>query len=755
MAGRTHIGDLLRAHRLAGDLTLEALAERTGVSGRAISDIERGVSVGPRRSTVEALAAGLSLDPRSRAEFLTAARTGRWFTGANPEQAEREPRRLVDFSGREAEVEALAALIIDSQDRSVGTPTVVVSGAPGVGKTTVVVEAVHRAGAGGRRRLFADLGGLGGARPNPLQVLQTLLRQIGRSADDVRTTEQAQAVWAEVTADGGVVVILDDATSEAQVRAVLESAGGSVVLVTSRRTLAGLEGARHISLSALSTADSVRFLDETIPLDQRQEGSLHELASLCGHLPLALRVAASRIASRPGWSVEDFARRLRSEDRRVGSLVAGDLAVAPAFAASYDSLSLPMQEMFRTLSLLRGSSFTASHAAAASDIDEDSATDALEELVDLGLVEPLRGHRYRLHDLLRIYARGRLHADVPPDVIATRRCRADRWLLATAGDAGMMFAPMTEGERLAARPGDGFTTSSEARDWLMAEADSWFAAYQWTAADGRHEEIVAATARIQHFGDLWHAWGRWHEFFALAASAAAAVGNAEAEARALIDLAHMHQHETFDFHAALGAARRALEIVHPSGNAALMAETHASIGFSAYHLGELDLAREASERALALSVELGHSEGEVTARGTLALVLLTQDPDAALGELRRIIEVTQSPTTVMSEHYRHITKLNAMGITARTLLVLKRYEDAIVEASALIRVVESADPGDVSSRARGHRHRGFAHLGVGDHVSARRDLVSALELAGKHRPDSWAADIEEALASLPDEGDDA
>jgi hypothetical protein len=134
-----------------------------------------------------------------------------------------------------------------------------------------------------------------------------------------------------------------------------------------------------------------------------------------------------------------------------------------------------------------------------------------------------------------------------------------------------MFAPPSHEQHVSSGPGGSFATAAEARNWLISEADSWFAAYKSTALEGRHDEVIAATARIWHFGDLWHAWGHWNEFFALAASAAAAAGDAEAETMAVLNLAHMHQHETFDFEAALSAGRRALQIAHTSEDAGYIA----------------------------------------------------------------------------------------------------------------------------------------------------------------------------------------
>ncbi|MFE1646074.1 helix-turn-helix domain-containing protein [Microbacterium sp. P01] len=755
MADRT-LGELLRAHRLAEDLTLEALAERATVSDRTISDIERGVSLGPRRSTVDALAAGLQLDPRARDELVTAARTGRRSAAASAPHLDRQPRRLRDFTGREKEITRLVAFFADAAaDADLpATAVAVLSGAPGVGKTTIAVEAAHRVADGDRVRLFVDLGSSGGARLSPVQVLQALLRQVTHGADESRTLTEAKSAWSAATERFGVIAVLDDAASEAQVRPALNAAENAIVLVTSRRSLAGLEGARHFSVGTLARSESVRFLEETIPADQRRAGDLDELAALCGDLPLALRVAANRIASRPAWDVDDFLRRLRSERTRLRSLVAGDLGVAPAFAASYADLPPQTQDFFRTLSLLHGSSFTARLAGAASGIEEDAAYELLEELVDLGLVESLRGYRYRLHDLLRIYAAERLSADVPADVVARREQALRSWLLATAADAGLMFASARRGGEGAGPSRGSFETAEHARAWLMGEADAWFSAYRETAARGLHGELVEAAAGITPFGDRWHAWGHWHEFFELAASSAAAVGDGSAQADALNNLGHMHGHETFDFAAALEAGRRALAVAQECGDERQIAWAGVTIGFSAYHLDDMDLALSSSSEAISLFLSLADAEGELQARATVALVLMSRDPAAALAELERILDVTDAPTAALSEHYRHITRLNSWNARAKALLSLERYAEAADQGSALIRVAELSVPIDDAGRARGHRHRGFARLGQGDLKEARRELERALELAGEHRPEYWADEIQAALDSLPPGSDD-
>ena len=744
----TPLSTLLRRHRIDRDLTLEALSYESGVSDRTIGDIERGVSVRPQRRTMIALADALALDGAAREAFLAAARASR-RSALEPDDGDaHRPHWLDDFTGRGAEVDAVVDLLAGDAG-----PPVLISGAPGVGKTSLAVEAVRRFIAaspsdGGRSEgveLFLDLGSTTLRPLAPLRVLHGLLRQVAPDRPLPTTVATASAQWQEATSEHPVIVILDDAASEAQVRPVLSIGRASRVVVTSRRGLPGLESARHVAISPLSRAESVAFLERAIPPRQRDGADLDRLAALCSDLPLALRVAAGRITAQTSRSAEEFSQRLLVEDRRLGLLVAGDLAVERAFAASCHLLAPRPRALFQNLGLLRGTSFGPDLGAAIGGLEPVETEDLLDELVDLGLVEALSGNRYRIHDLLRLYAEDRLRAEVAPEVIDERMLRLNGWLLSTAARAGAMFAPGPTPDALPAfSPLVIFADQREARAWLTEEVGYWYPALQEAAAAGRHDEVLAAVEGITWFGDRWLEWGRWHEFFELAVASAVGLGDADVESEHLSNLAFMEIFELFDDERALVTAGRALDAAERAGSDkwrawALNNLATASVGLDRTEMG-IAYARESAE----LFERLGDLEGELQPRLVLANALRHLDVDAAVLEIRRVLAITEDASAPLSDNFRFITRAQALGTLARIFLAEARFREAVDISDELERHAGE----DESTRARALRHRGFAYVGLGESERARVDLEAAIVAAGPHRPDDWAADIAQALRTL-------
>ncbi|MDN3312003.1 helix-turn-helix domain-containing protein [Microbacterium oryzae] len=726
---------LLRQHRLDRDLTMETLSARSGISDRTIGDIERGVSTTPQRHTVTALADALSLDGHERDAFFDAARARRRSTPADEddEVARLRPHWIDDFTGRDDDVARIVELLGSTGGTRSAAAPIIISGTPGIGKTSVAVEALRRGRPDGCRELFLDLQGVGERPLTPLQVLLGLLRQLTDGKVLCRSFADAADAWREATARTPVMVILDDAALEAQVRPVLSADSRSRVLVTSRRTLPGIEGAQHICLRPFTREHSLTFLRSAIPSTQRTDGSIDELAELCSDLPLALRVAAGRISSQPTRTAADFVRRLRAKGTRLELLVAGDLAVERAFSASYEALPADIRSLFQDLALLDASpSFSADAASAVHGTETSDTQDLLDRLVDLGMVEPLYGGRYRLHELLRLFAARRLEAERSAEEIGRRVERLDRWMLDTAARCGRAFA----------RSGTG-ADRDEAGQWLTTEVDYWWGALRRAAADGEHEHVRDAAAGIRWFGDRWLEWGHWNDFFTLFAAAAEALGDVRTQADALGDVAYMHLFETFDYQRAGIAARRSLDLATAVGDQALRGWALTHLSGSATFAGNAALGADHAREAVTAFHEAGNLEGELQARQALADVLRHTNPEDSLAELERVLAIAVAPATDIDEHYRTSTRDSALAGAARTLLVLGRHDDAIRVATEL-----ASETDDDSYQARAMRHRGFASMGLGRLQDARTDLTLAIELAGPHRPDEWAAEIEEALAQI-------
>lgn len=735
-------GELLRRRRQHADLTIERLSDESGVSARTISDIERGMSLGPQRRTVIALADALDLADHDRVEFLSAARPGRRGAAIDTTSVAVRPFRLPDFSGRDAEMRVLATLL--SSEYATTTTPVLVTGTAGVGKTTVALEALHRATADSNDILFVNLHSPDTLPLSPLQVLQALLRQTG-AADQPTTLDDAVAAWRRATATRTLAVLLDNVTTEEQIRPVLTATRPARVVLTSRKALAGLEGSRRVVLGALDRTESIELLSRIIPSSQRTRGDLGELADLCGDLPLALRIAGNRIASRPTWTVEDFAKRLRAGTTRLRQLVAGDLRVDSTFALSYEALTPRSQQVFRSIPLINGPSFRADMVASIHGFDDQATGEMLDELTDLALLEPLSGDRYRIHDLLRIFAEERLVSTQSRHDIDAQRDRLRRWTLETA----RTMAEFTEEMDAAAE--DGEVTLDSAREWLMTEADAWLEALKVSAATSSDSQVaVLETANaLVRFAERWLSFPRWREVGQIGVSAAEGLRDVAATAEQLQWMAALELAQ-FDADAdtALEIARRARATAQEARASAVALWALISVAWSEVQRGEGDSAVRVARQALQEAIALRSTEGQVQSRYWIATVIMEDDPEGALREALEMHRALDEHEDELSLREWNHSNNAANAILAKVLLRLERYAEAIDVAD---RIMDDAQffPHEPDFLARAHRHRGFAYLGLGEDGKARSDLRRALDLVQEHeRPDWWAAEIQEALDSL-------
>ncbi|GAA1737635.1 hypothetical protein GCM10009681_05400 [Luedemannella helvata] len=320
------------------------------------------------------------------------------------------------FTGRREEVAYLRDRLLAG---AAGAPIVAISGAAGAGKSALAAHLAHVvADAYPDGQLYTDLrGSTADAEPrSPVTVLHRFLRGLG-IAGSWSDVDEAAARFRSATAQRRVLVVLDNATTSAQVRPMLPASPGCAAVITSRAALTGLHGAVHVRLDALSEAEAVELLGRLAgPARVAAEpAAAARVAGLCDRLPLALLIAGTRLAARPAWTVAELAARLRDDRRRLDELSTADLAMRCAFAVSYRSLSgLPgLQRAFRLCGLLPGTGFDAPALAALLAAPVDDAAAALERLVDANLVTSAGRSWYRLAPLVRLYARELAAADRP------------------------------------------------------------------------------------------------------------------------------------------------------------------------------------------------------------------------------------------------------------------------------------------------------------------------------------------------------
>lgn len=423
---------MLRGHRRAARLTLEQLAEVSGVSARTLSDLKRGRSKGPQHRTVTALADALALEVDARQQLVGLARDGRlrdhWTRPAGLCEL---PRLVDDFTGRAAELAWLRELAHAESAPGAGVVGLI-TGSGGMGKTTLAVLAAHALRptfTGGV--YFLDLHGMSPSPATAADALWLLLRALGVADERIPQDVAGRAsVYRSLLRDRQALIVLDNAGSEEQVRPLLPGDGASRVLVTARRLLAGLEGVRRLGLEPLSPPDAVELLTGILgPYAAAGQGpALDQLAGLCEGMPLALRIVGNRLVSRPGWGAAELAARLVDEEHRLEQFKAGDLKVATAFQMSYEQLADSARRVFRRLAVVSGHDYHAALAAVVGEVPVEVAWDALDELVDLGLLLDGDAGRYRFHDLVRLFARTRLVEEESPAEREALAARVAAWL---------------------------------------------------------------------------------------------------------------------------------------------------------------------------------------------------------------------------------------------------------------------------------------------------------------------------------------
>lgn len=719
-------------------MTIEELSNASGVSVRAIGNLERGESLGPQRATMTALADALRVTGEARDELLRIARIGRQRSPAPAPGVMAMPRAVPDFTGRSQEVDWLASLADGSPDGP--APVVVISGQPGVGKTSLAVHAVtelsHRFPDG---CFFVDLRGLDARPLDPGIALERLIRALepthGRLPLDLG---DRAAQYRSVAAGRRIAVVLDNAADEAQVRPLLPATGTVMTVVTSRRMLTGLQGVARLPLPPLPDAEARDLLERLIaglPDASRTTGAVSRLAHSCGNLPLALRIVGNRLASRPDWSPDRLAARLEDEEHRLDALTAGDLEVTVAFELSYARLSGAAQQLFRRLPLMPGPHCGPLLAAVLAGLPEADTEDALDELVEFGLVQSGFTARYRLHDLIRIFARRRLEREEAEDERAAVEARAVNWLLDTAIVAGRRFDPACAA--LPERRDDRvrLDTPEAAQQWLTTEADSWLAALELTAATGKWRRVVDVAEAMHWFSDRWIHWGYWPRVFTLSSNAAAELADHAAAATHLNYLSWAHNTCLGDTAGASECARRAHAEAVKAGDLRLQAWADSYLAVALLKAGDAHGALPLAARAMRGFRIVNDREGMVMhALSTLGRALeRTGKPDRALRAYRQRLALASDPATAPSPVIAGMTRVSAARDIGLLHLAQGRWRE-------VVETLEPAVAWEPASNIPQWQAQMYAALG-----RARRELG---QLRGA------LADMDRAIAIYQRIGDD-
>jgi tetratricopeptide (TPR) repeat protein/transcriptional regulator with XRE-family HTH domain len=721
---------VLRRLRTDGQLTQEELARTANLSVRAVSDLERGMVTIPHRDTVRLLADALHLIGAVRAEFEAAARGANGSSQApapGVAAATRTlPRDVVSFTGRERELREL----IGSAETTEGRAGIyAIGGMAGVGKTAFAVHAAHRLAelfpAG---QIFLPLHGhTPGQQPvDPGDALASLLLTIGVPAGQVPPGLQARtAVWRDQLASRRLLLVLDDALSSKQVLPLLPGAGGSLILITSRRHLTALEGATAISLDTLAPGEAAALLVRLAarPGLTPDDLAVSELVKLCGYLPLAIGMLARQLHHHPTWSVAGRAAELAAERDRLELMATENVSVAAAFDLSYEDLAPGQQLVFRRLALHPGTEFDGFAAAALNGTDLAGARRGLELLYDQYLLTEIAQGRYRMHDLIRQHARSladRLDSEHDREQAVSRvldyyqqtATLAESLLARRTVPA---FAAGTTSTRVPVLVG-----REQALGWARAERASLLACLDHAVAAGQHARVIALTTGVA--GLLRHD-GPWAEALtqhATALLAAQHLGDRLGQANLLTDLGRFRV-LTDDFQGAARDLEEALGIYRTVGNRLGQANVLTNLGIMRRLTGDYPAAAQDLEEALSLYRDLDDHPGQIMALNNLGLTRRgTADYAGAARDLAEALSISRST----SDHLDVANALTYLGTVRRLTGDLTGASGDLQEALSIYRAI-----GNRSAEAEALNEVGTLYRAQGDLGQARLYHQQALDLA--------------------------
>lgn len=453
------------------------------------------------------------------------------------------PATPADFTGRTKEVRALTDALAPVPGGEL-MPVVAICGLGGEGKTTLAVRAAHGVASrypGGQ--LYVDLRGTGDDPADPSDVLAGFLAAFGVAAQTIPDELQARAdLFRSMSTDRRVLVVLDNAADAAQVRPLLPGDPGCAVIVTSRPVIAGLPVSVRIALDGLPPGQAlqlVRAIAGAARVDA-EPGSAAALAAVCAYHPLSLRIAASRLAERPAWTIAHLVDSL-ADSRRIGGLKAGDLAVEATFDVSYRQLPARAARALRFAAIPHLSAVTPAVMGVLLGCDRAAAEEQMELLVDTALATSPAPGTYALHDLVAEFARARGRTTDTAD----QRSQAFGALLSHYGGAvtaaQRLCLPAQTSTPSAFSPGEadgGFEDQTQARKWTVEAAPGILAVTAQTARDPALARHLGAAASVLH---VLVDFVRWSPSLPLLEPAAAQIaeaaetaGDVRAQATALI-----------------------------------------------------------------------------------------------------------------------------------------------------------------------------------------------------------------------------
>ncbi len=767
----THPVDEALAERLAVALygsnrTAEATRLLQRTRQRVVRDIGLDAGRGLHRVHQGILAGTPAADllPRAAAEKKAPVRPTRQVPDNLP--------RDVPWAGRREELRRLTAALCEGQGASDVVTVEAIHGMGGVGKTALAVHLAHRL----RDRfpdgiLFLPLGGCSTDRtpPTPARALTELLRLLGMATKQLPyELDELVALWRSAARDRRMLVILDDATSSAQIGPLLPGASPTAVVVTSRRRLPGLPGVRPVSLDVLPPKDATALFSQRLGRGRETDSSdVAEIVRMCGHLPLAIEIAASRLLARTSWTSSDLLRQLRGSGGRLAQLHDLERALTRVFAVSYHALNAEQQLVFRRIGLHRGVEFGPGAIAALTGFSEGTVERVLEELLIHYLVSEPVPHRFTMHDLLRDYARSLVEAgdgDSEGDVRRAAQNLAHYYVHAAdrADRLAYPFRSRTDPDLgdLALSSCPEIVDAQSAEQWLITESANLLDAMDWFVNHGTEHQLAVAVHVLAGFLDMEGHLAAAEPLLRRAASHWRAAGDSGATARALLDLCAVYAHGS-RYDEAISAAREALDVARSLRDRELESECIHQLSISLWQTGQYVLARSLQRDSLDFLLQTNDlrriarcrnllgiihlhlaESGEALAcfssalagfteigdeRGRYSALNNTAEVHKKMGHLKAA-EATYRKAMLVAERMGNPRDKATLQMNVASVLdALGRTDEALALYAMVLPVLR--DVGDRRAEAIALTRTGRAYRAVGRTEEALRQHVAALEVA--------------------------
>ncbi|MFE7438414.1 BTAD domain-containing putative transcriptional regulator [Streptomyces tendae] len=639
------------------------------------------------------------------------------------------PATVPDFTGRAAFVRELSDVLSAASGETTGRVMAVsaLAGIGGVGKTTLAVHVAHQARAAfPDGQLYVDLQGAGARPAEPETVLGSFLRALGTADSAIPDSlEERAALYRSVLDGRRVLVLLDNARDAAQVRPLLPGTDGCAALVTARVRMVDLAGAHLVDLDVMSPEEALALFTRIVGEERvasEREAAL-DVVGACGFLPLAIRIAASRLAARRTWTVSVLAAKLADERRRLDELQAGDQAVEATFELGYGQLEPAQARAFRLLGLADGPDISLAAAAAVLDLPAKDTEDVLESLVDTSLLESAAPGRYRFHDLVRLYARACAERDenLPSEREAALSRLLDFYLATAAG----VYAIERPGDRLVEDleptryPGLRFEDGSKALDWLYSEAAALLSSVRQATSSDR---LRPAVDLLWAAKDLIESGANSHQYETTARAmceATRAAGDTRAEGRArttltnvLLVYGRIQQAEE--------EARLAMELATSAKDATAVSWVANDRGLICLHQG-----RHADGKVFFEQAIQGHRAADNRLGEAVTLANLSRSY-LALGDVSKAVHIARRSLAAHSQLGRPMRRASAHFALGLALAKANRHAEALGQFSDAQSIF-----GDHRQRLWvGNTHFRIAevHLAAGQFAPAAQHAEQALAL---------------------------